>query len=308
MSKQKVGYAARNRGLLMVGGAAMLWGTSGLTATVAYSRDIHPLTVSSWRMALGAIALSLLLRPSRSEVVRPSVADGRRLILIGASLAAYQACYFLSVQLAGVSIATLLTLGLAPVLVTIGERLLTRRRTAPSTVVGTVLAIAGLVALVGLPSGRSTGLLTGAVLAIASALGYATLTLAGGTISMRWGAQRLTRLAFVIAAMLLVPVTAATAGLGLGPDPTVWAAMLYLGLVPTAVAYRLYFAGLQHLRASSAAILVLLEPLVATALAVPLLGERLTPLGWMGAATLVVAVLVVSGVVGRPAERSQRAA
>jgi drug/metabolite transporter, DME family len=285
---------SRRRGLLMVGAAAALWGTSGLTATVAYSRGVHPLTVSSWRMAIGAIALSLLLRRSRRTGVRPTLADGRRLVLIGASLGAYQACYFLAVQRAGVSIATLLTLGLAPVLVTIGERLLTRRPTAPATVAGIALAIAGLAALVGVPSGRSPDLLTGALLATGSAFGYATLTLAGGTLSTRLGAQRLTRLAFVIAAVLLVPVTATTVGLGLGPDPVVPLAMLYLGVVPTALAYRWFFAGLQRVPASVAAVLVLLEPLVATALAVPLLGERLTVLGWTGAGSMIVAVVLVS--------------
>jgi hypothetical protein len=42
-----------------VGGA--LWGTSGLTATVAYGRGVDPLTVAAWRMGLGAVALVVAL-------------------------------------------------------------------------------------------------------------------------------------------------------------------------------------------------------------------------------------------------------
>ena len=292
--------ASRRRGLVMVGAAAMLWGTSGLTATIAYARDVHPLTVSSWRMTIGAIVLTLMLRRSGKSDGVLAPAERRRLVLIGASLAAYQACYFLAVQRAGVSIATLLTLGLAPVLVTVGERLLTRRPTAAATLIGIALSVAGLVALVGVPSGGSPGWSTGALLAIGSAFGYATLTLAGGTLSTRMGAQRLTALTFVIAAVLLVPVTAATVGMGVGPDRVVLAAMLYLGVIPTALAYRLFFRGLQGVSASAAAVLVLLEPLVATGLAVPLLGERLTLLGWVGAAALIVAVVIISGTGGSP--------
>ncbi|WP_052665214.1 DMT family transporter [Nitriliruptor alkaliphilus] len=281
-----------HRGLLMVGAAAVLWGTSGLTATVAYSRGIHPLTVSSWRMALGAIALLPLLRSAPTVAARPTWADARRLAVIGVGLAAYQACYFIAVQRAGVSIATLITLGSAPVLVICGERLLTGRRIAPASAAGIVMAIAGLVALVGLPAGGGDDVSVGAAFAALSALGYAAVTLAGGTLSTRMGAQRLTVFAFLVAAVLLLPVTVATVGIGLAGDPLVLAAMLYLGIVPTALAYRLFFTGLQRITASAAALLVLLEPLVATGLAVPLAGDRLTPVGWVGAAVLLLAVVV----------------
>lgn len=289
----------RRRGLLLVAAAAMLWGTFGLTATVAYGRGTYPFTVSSWRMAVGAIALTLVVRRSTTVAARLTLADGQRLAIVGASLAAYQACYFLAVQRVGVSIATLLTLGLAPVLVTCGERVVFRRPAAPATVVAVVLAVAGLVALVGAPSTQAPGLMSGALLAAGSAVGYASLTLAGGPLSSRLGPQRLTILAFVIAASLLIPITAATVGLGLGGDPLVTAAMFYLGLVPTAFAYRMFFAGLERISAASAAVLVLLEPLVATALAVPLRGERLTPVASLGAVALIVAVILVSRAGGR---------
>lgn len=283
-----------HRGLLMVAAAAMLWGTSGLTATVAYRRGIHPLTVSTWRMVLGGLALSPLLRVTTATPTRLSWSDGRRMTAISAGLAGYQAGYFMAVQRAGVTIATLITLGSAPVLVTLGERLITGRPTPRRTLAGLVLAVTGLVALVGLPAGDGVDVLVGAGFATGSAFGYAAVTLAGGTLSTRLGAQRMTVFAFVGAAVLLLPVTTMSVGVGLGGDAVVFAAMLYLGVLPTALAYRMFFSGLRHISASSAAVLVLLEPLVATALAIPLIGERLTPIGWAGAAMLVAAVLLVS--------------
>lgn len=282
------------RGVLLVAAAATLWGTSGLTATVAYDRGVHPLTVSSWRMALAALVLLTMLRSTPEATERLSWHDRRRLAVIGTGLAAYQASYFVAVQRAGVSIATLIALGSAPILVTLGERLSTGRRTARTTLAGVTLAIAGLVALVGVPSGRGDGVLVGAAFAGISALGYAAVTLAGGSLSTRLGAQRATVMTFVVAAALLVPATSATVGLGLGGDGTVLAAMLYLGIVPTALAYRLFFTGLQRVSASTAAVLVVLEPLVATGLAVPLVGERLSAVGWLGAATLLAAVVITT--------------
>jgi drug/metabolite transporter, DME family len=284
---------------MMIGAAAILWGTSGLTATVVNARGVHPLTVSSWRMAIGAATLAVLLRP-RGDRGRLSGGEWGRLTTVGVCLAAYQAFYFLAVAQAGVSIATLVALGLAPVLVAAGERATTGQPVAPATFVGIGLALIGLAAMVGFPQARPTGLLAGAFLAGGSALGYATLTLVSGNLSNRLGSQRLTVLTFALAALALVPVTWATVGLGLGGDLTVVAAMLYLGVVPTAVAYRLFFAGLPRASPSAAAVLVLLEPLVATGLAVAFLGERLAPIGWVGAVTLVAAVMLVSRSGARP--------
>lgn len=290
--------SARTRGLLLVGASAVLWGTSGLTATVAYGHGVHPVTVSFWRMALGALLLAPLLRRTRAPAARARPLDRRQLALrlvgVGAGLATYQAGYFLGVAHAGVSIATLVTLGLAPVLVTAMERLRSSERTSPATAVGVVLAVSGLAALVGLPRDAGEGVLVGVAFAAGSAVGYAGLTLAGGDLSARLGARRLTTLAFATAATVLLPVVTVVGGFPVGREPVVLAALLYLGLVPTALAYRWFFSGLEAIPASAASILALLEPLVATAIAVPLLGERLTPLGWLGAGALLAAVVLTS--------------
>lgn len=292
----------RRRGLALVGGAAVLWGTSGLTATVAYGRGVDPLTVSAWRMAVGALVLLVALQlRSRGEVdaERSTVrALGRveawRLVVVTVGLAGYQVCYFVAVQRAGVAIATLITLGSAPLLVTVGERLVTRRRTGRVTAAGICLAVLGLVALVGAPSAAGPDVIAGAMFAGGSALGYATVTLVGGSLGTRLGAERLTIATFAGAAVLLVPLAAVTVGLGIQGDVVVLGALVYLGVVPTAVAYRLFFTGLPAIRATHAAVLVLLEPLVATGLAWLLLGERLGLLGVAGALLMVAAVVLVT--------------
>lgn len=290
--------AVRTRGLLLVGGAAVLWGTSGLSATVAYDYGVHPVTVSFWRMALGAVLLATLLRSGRRPVAAAR-SLGRREVLarlagVGIGLATYQAGYFLAVAGAGVSIATLVTLGLAPVLVTVAEHLRGGDRTPRATTVGVVLAVAGLGALVGFPQRASAGVLVGVALAAVSAGGYAGLTIVGGDLSARLGSQRLTAMAFAAAALVLLPVVTLVGGLSVAREPIALAALVYLAVVPTAVAYRWFFSGLESTPASAAAVLALLEPLVATAIAVPLLGERLTPIGWVGAAALVAAVVLTS--------------
>jgi DME family drug/metabolite transporter len=74
-----------------------------------------------------------------------------------------------------------------------------------------------------------------------------------------------------------------------------WTLAGYLGLVTTTIAYLLFGRGLAVLAAGPVTTLVLAEPLVATALGVGVLDERLPALGATGAG-LVLAGLALQGV------------
>ena len=78
------------------------------------------------------------------------------------------------------------------------------------------------------------------------------------------------------------------------------ALVLFLGVVPTAVAYVLFARGLRSLQASEAATITLLEPVTAAALGVFVLGERVSGAGALGA-TLVLGALVL--LAARPPRR-----
>jgi DME family drug/metabolite transporter len=70
--------------------------------------------------------------------------------------------------------------------------------------------------------------------------------------------------------------------------------LLYLGAVPTALAYPMFFAGLATVPATIASVITLLEPVTAAVIAVGLLGERLTASAVAGAIVLLTAVAVTS--------------
>jgi DME family drug/metabolite transporter len=74
-------------------------------------------------------------------------------------------------------------------------------------------------------------------------------------------------------------------------DARGWALLIYLGVVPTAVAYALYTIGLRTTRVTVAGVLGLLEPLTATLLGVLFFGDRLGQVGVVGTALLLVAVV-----------------
>jgi drug/metabolite transporter, DME family len=283
------------RGLAAVLGAAVLWGTVGIAAALLYERtDISPFAVGFARLGLAAVVLALLLslRGQRLTVPRALLP---RVALVGVCMALYQACFFAAVALAGVSIATLVTLGLAPVLVAIGARVFFGDRHGRVVLAALGLALAGLVLLVGAPGGETTAAAAaaGGLVACGSATGYAGLTLLGRALSGSVAPQQLVVLGAAGGAVVLL-VPALVAGVALPTSAAVLGLQLYLGLVPTVLAYTLFFSGLRTVRATAASIATLLEPLVAATGAALLLGERLTPVGLVGGALLLLAVVLLA--------------
>ncbi|TQN37847.1 DME family drug/metabolite transporter [Blastococcus colisei] len=284
---------AAPRGFLLVVLAALCWGTSGISgAIVAERTGLGPLDIAWHRMAIGAVVLLagfLLARRRRSKaataLTRPTAV---RLFLVAAGLAAYQLAYFAAVASAGVSIATLVALGLAPLLIAVGAAVLGHGHPDRATLVALAVALIGLVLLVGTSAGADTGtsVLLGALLAVGSALGYAVVTLAGGGVPP---GVPVTLAGFAGGALLLTPV-ALVAGLRFTTDPVALGVLLYLGAVPSALAYGMFFVGLRSVPGSVAAIVTLLEPLTATALATGFLGERLSP-GALAGGVLVLAAV-----------------
>src|SRR5690606_947869 len=87
-------------------------------------------------------------------------------------------------------------------------------------------------------------------------------------------------------AVLLAPVLVAVGAPLLQSWSTVGIAA-YLALGPMFVAYLLFGFGLRTVRSSTATTVTLLEPVVATTLALVIVGERLAPIGWLGFALVL---------------------
>jgi drug/metabolite transporter, DME family len=273
--------------------AGLLWGTGGLTGTLlGRAAGLAPLSVAALRLlAGGGLIVAFRVIPGRRW---PSGrAAWARVALTGLLAATFQAAYFSSVSLTSVSLATLVTIGATPVIVLAGELLLGRRRLDRSGVTRTLLALAGLGLLVGLPAGGygPDAVLESAAMALLASTGFAVLTLTGAAPVPGLGEETVTGLGFALGGLILLPLAAAAGGLTF--RPTV-AALGWLGALatgPTALAYTLYFRGLRGAPASTGALLSLLEPLTATVLSVVFLGNRLSPTGIAGAVLLAAAVI-----------------
>ncbi|MEZ5085019.1 MAG: DMT family transporter [Tessaracoccus sp.] len=68
----------------------------------------------------------------------------------------------------------------------------------------------------------------------------------------------------------------------------------YMAMVPMFLGYLLFGFGLARVPASTATTITLTEPAVAALLAVLIVGERLSPLGWLGLGLVAVVLLILA--------------
>src|SRR5699024_10890656 len=122
----------------------------------------------------------------------------------------------------------------------------------------------------------------GIALGLLAGLSYATFSWAEQALMTRHVPRAAAMGAvFGSGAMLLMPVLLLTSAPLLAPQRAFLVAG-YMALVPMFLGYLLFGFGLMRLPASTATTITLIEPAVATVLAVLIVGERLTALGWAG--------------------------
>ncbi|MDT0186753.1 DMT family transporter [Microbacterium sp. ARD31] len=295
-------HSSHLRGLAEVAAASVLWGTGGLAVQLVREQaPLSPVTISAWRMALAALALLVVLVAVRrvGDLLALARSRPRQLLAVGVGTAAYQGFYFVSVTQVGVAVATVVSLGLAPVLLTVAEAVRRRRAPAPARLAVLATALAGLL-LVSLAGGEaSTGPApaAGVLLAIASGTTYALTTVAGGSVSREAHPVVLTSGMTLVGAAVLLPAAGLVDGPHLTADPVALAWLVYLGVLTMALAYVLLYSGLRVTEPSTAVTASLVEPVTAAVVAALVLEEPLGPAAVLG----IVLVLDAVAGLGRPA-------
>lgn len=293
-AQQRPATAPALLGLGAACGAGFLWGTGALVVNLLVQRHGQsPENISFWRFVVGALALVLVFGRS-AAVWRRLAPRARMLALAGACMALYVTFWFLAIARIGAAVPTLIALCLPPVLVTLLAVARGREQLDAALALWLVLALGGTTLVVmqhggGVASADTTALIAGVALSIGSAVLYAAFTLVSGGLSRTLGAGPST--------MALTIGAAGVTALGALYTPLAWpgswapeAWMLYLGLVTAALALLAFNWGAARLTPTTLTVATLVEPLTAVLLAAWLLGERLGPWQWLGAAAMLAAI------------------
>ena len=254
---------------LLVLMSALCFGTTGTAQ--ALGPNASPAAVGAARVLVGGFLLVLVARRFAPRSTAPWSVPA---VLAGAAaVAGYQLTFFAAVHETGVAVGTVVALGSGPVFAGFLGRLVQHEPLTSRWSAATTLAVAGVILLV--VAGSAAHVRPGGVvLAVGAGFCYAVYTVAAKCMLADGHApETVMARIFGIGALLLLPVLilnqpgdlASAGGIALA---------IYLGAIPTALAYVLFARGLRHLPAGEVATLTLAEPLTAAALGAVVLGER----------------------------------
>lgn len=294
-----MGSAGRWTGLLLVSSAGVIWGTIGPAIHLVHEwSGLSAVTISAYR-AVAAVAVllafALVTRRLRSSW-SAARQQWRRVLVVGVLTAAFQMLFFIAVVATGVSVATVVCLGFAPVLLLVLGSIQQRRRPSAGRAATLTAALVGLllVSLVGAAGDQASQPLLGILAALGSGAAWALSADLAGPLSQRLDSFTITAATMSVAAVVLIPGGLALTylrGASLTTtDTKSWLTMIYLGVVTMGVAYAVFFTGLRSTSSEAAMVATLIEPVTAVLIAVAFLGERLTLAGLVGCLLILTAI------------------
>jgi DME family drug/metabolite transporter len=286
----------RGGGALALVATSLLWGTTG-TAASFLPVEVGPVAIGASTMAVGG--LLLFIASARRAVAVVVDRGARRWLAVGAvAVVVYPLAFYSAMDAAGVAIGNVIALGSGPVFAALLEWVVERRALSARWAVATAVAIAG-VALVSMShppdaAARPESTAFGVCAGLVAGLAYAVYTYASGRVIARGhGAGGVLGAIFGLGAIGLVPVLLLVGEPLLRSAESI-AIASYLAIGPMFLAYLLFGFGIARLRSSVVTTITLAEPVVATVLAVAIVGERLGASGWAGVALILLGVTIVS--------------
>jgi drug/metabolite transporter (DMT)-like permease len=283
-----------SRALLNLHSSALLFGMAGLFASWL---TLNPLLIVLGRVFFASITLAIILKFKKQAFRLKSRRDRLRFVALGFLLAFHWTTFFHSIQLSTLAIA-LFSFSTFPLFTFLLEALILKVPLGWSNFVLVLISLCGLYLVVPIISwSESPNELGGLFWGLASALSFALLAIANRALSGQYSAWQISFHQDLWAAMFLVPVlffldfqwSAENIGL-----------LILLGTVFTALAHGLYISSLKEISATTASLVIALEPVYGVMAALILFNEVPSIRTISGGLLILSASLYVSIIGRRP--------
>lgn len=302
-------------------GASCLWGGMYVVSKASFA-SIPPITLGLFRLLIGGLTLMGLLwirsiigaragdpegpypssaatpAPTRREGISIAASRWGRLSLLGACIAGTIITQFIGTSLATAHEGALLTT-ITPVFIVPLAWLLLRERPTLRVWFGMLIALVGVVLVIGIGPSQAAGhglSLLGDALLLLSALFWALFTVLGTPLVRVSSALQVSTYATLWGLLFFAPFALwellhhPLMHLSLGSIGSI----LYLGIGATALAWFLWYKGVERLPASIAAVFFFAQPLVGSLLSALFLHELLGGAFWLGGCVLAIGILITS--------------
>lgn len=282
--------------ILAITVASVLWGTTG--AAASFAPEVSPLAIGAIATGGGGLLMTLrALQHLRKQW--SSLLQYKHLVVYGGlCVAVYPLAFYSSMRLAGVAIGTVVSIASAPLFAVLLEKQFNNKPVTGKWMLSFLLGFIGILCLtLAKPHNISTASVGferewGIILGLVAGLTYAAYSWTGKAMIVRGiNASAAMAVQFGVASILLLPSLYFT-GDNLFANGINTSVALYMVFIPMFLGYVLFGFGLQRIDASVATLITLLEPVVATLLAVWLLSERFSFTGWLGILLIALCIMV----------------
>jgi drug/metabolite transporter (DMT)-like permease len=277
---------------LLIGIIVTIWAVNFIAAKIGL-RSFPPLTMASFRVCAAGVVMVpfyLCVRRLRLTAFAENETASKRgftrrdawtfLYLGFFGVSVNQFCFTLGLHYTSVSHSAVIV-GMGPIYTLILAVLLRLERPTWHKAVGMAIAFTGIAVLAsehGI-SAHSPSLL-GDAITMTGSVGFATYAVLGKRVAGEYDALTMTAYNHFAGALVLLPLAVhqawslGSAGNWRAVPWQAWAAILYMGLFGSAVAYVLYYWLLRYLEASQLSAFTYLLPVLASILGIVALGEK----------------------------------
>lgn len=278
---------------LLLGFMVFVWSVNFVIAKHAL-KEFSPLMLGALRFTLGAlIVLPLYLWRYRNQ---PKVQLGSawKVIAIGVLGVGFNQFLFLLGLVHTTAAHAAILIALTPMIVLFLSSWVGHERITKAKALGLGLALAGVATLQGRAVLGGHGSMLGDFFVLLAGIAFAIFTVAGKHVRGRYDGLTLTMLAYAGSAAILSPVTLWLASsFDFSRVSWVgWTSVAYMALFPSVVAYSIFYHALRFMPSTQVSRLAYLQPFIATMVAVPVLGEKVTASLVTGGALVLAGVYV----------------
>lgn len=277
--------------------AGILWGTMGIFVRHLGSYGFSSLQIACLRIAAAGIVFFLFLLITDRKKLKIQKRDIPLFLGIGwGSILFFTICYFKTIQTTSLAVAAIL-LYTSPVFVVILSAIFLHEKITMRKMTALMIAFGGCILVAGIGETASiTG--SGFVIGLCSGLGYGLYSIFGSLLLKKYHPYTVSAYAFMFAGIGAVvishPFDIAEKVKGSGNMISL-SGFIFLTAAVTAVApFLLYTLGLKKVEAGKAAIMAMVEPLVATVIGTVVFQERLTIPAICGISCIFLAIMLLN--------------
>jgi drug/metabolite transporter (DMT)-like permease len=260
---------------------ALIWGVN--FSVLKYGTEVmEPLAYNGVRMFLGALTLLAVTLAMGSK--RPAKRDIGIMMLLGVlGHGVYQALFIQGIARTRAGTASLM-IAASPAFIAIVGRMFGVERVTQRQIAGIAMSIGGLIFVIvgSAQSGEGHASVTGDLMVLGAVFSWAFYTTWVRPLTVRIEGLQIAAWTLVggTIPILLLAAPAMMRTHWAAVTPLTWGAVCYSGIGSVGIAYLAWYRGVRVIGSTRTAMFSNLQPIVAVAVAWPLLGER--PTAWQG--------------------------